>query len=396
MHPRRSAVSPLSTPRPAAERAGALLLLALAALGAGCAHAPPPPPPVVQEAPAGAPEAADPCELRGSPACRPWGDCAPREVLGAVCRRTVRAGESLIEMARQYDVGFNAIQAANPALDPFVPTPGAEVVIPTAWIVPRAAAPGTLLVNLSEMRLYLPPAEPGAPMTFPVGVGTSGWDTPLGAFKVIQKQVNPTWYPTASIRRENPEWPAAVPPGPDNPLGTHALRLSNPLLLIHGTDKPFGVGRKVSHGCLRLYPEDIPLLYQRVPVGARVTIVREPLKVGVHDGRVHVEAHRDEATRIDYLAEAKRLLARRGLLARVDARRLEAAVRACQGFPVDVTGEPPADGATGDPSIGEARRPSPPSPPPPPPGPQPPEPPPPPAAPSAPPRATPPPLRAAP
>lgn len=384
----RPSTSPLAPLRAAA------LLLVLAALGAGCAHAPPPA--AVEQIPAGAADAGDPCELRGSPACRPWGDCAPREVLGGVCRRTVRAGESLIEMARQYGVGFNVIQAANPALDAFVPTPGAPVVIPTAWIVPRSAAPGTLLVNLSEMRLYLTPADPGAPMTFPVGVGTGGWDTPLGTFKVIQKQVNPSWYPTASIRRENPEWPAVVPPGPDNPLGTHALRLSNPLLLIHGTDKPFGVGRKVSHGCLRLYPEDIPILYERVPVGTRVRIVREPVKVGEHAGRVYVEAHQDEAAGIDYLAEARRLLTRRALLGRVDARRLEAALRACQGIPVDVSGGPAAGGATGDPSAGEARTPWQPSPRTPPPGPQQPAPPPPPAAPSAPPPETPPPRRAAP
>jgi len=393
MHPIRSAVSPLST-HPFAPRRPGALLLALAAIGAGCAHVPLPADGA--ETTAGAPGATDPCELRGPPDCRPWGDCTLREVQGDVCSRPVKTGESLIEMARLYDVGFNAIQAANPALDPFVPTPGAAVVIPTAWIVPRAAVPGSLVVNLSEMRLYLSPPTSGAPMTFPVGVGSSGWDTPLGTFKVIQKQVNPSWYPTASIRRESPEWPAVVPPGPDNPLGTHALRLSGGLILIHGTDKPFGVGRKVSHGCLRLYPEDIPLLYERVPVGARVTIVREPVKVGVRDDRVFVEVHQDEAVPIDYLAEGKRLLARRGLLGRVDARRLEAAVRASQGVPVEVSEGRVADGATGDPSSGAARRPWPPSQPPPLPGPQPPAPPPPPAAPSAPPRATPPPLRAAP
>ncbi len=318
-----------------ASRGPGALLLVLAALGAGCAHAPPPADSV--ETPAGAATARDPCEVRGPVDCRPAGDCTPGEVLGDVCARTVKHGESLIEMARQYDVGFNAMQAANPALDPFVPDPGAAVIIPTAWIVPRAAAPGALLVNLSEMRLYLSPPSPGAPMSFPVGIGTSGWDTPLGTFKVIQKQVNPSWYPTASIRRESPEWPAVVPPGPDNPLGTHALRLSSGLILIHGTDKPFGVGRKVSHGCLRLYPEDIPHLYERVPVGTRVTIVREPVKVGVRGDRVYVEVHRDEAVRIDYLAEGKRLLERRGLLGRVDARRLEAAVQASMGIPVDVS-----------------------------------------------------------
>jgi L,D-transpeptidase ErfK/SrfK len=202
-----------------------------------------------------------------------------------------------------------------------------------------------VVVNLSEMRLYVSPISPGAPMTFPVGVGSDGWRTPLGSFDVIQKQTNPRWYPTASIRRENPDLPAVVPPGPDNPLGTHALRLSKGSILIHGTDTPFAVGRKASHGCLRLYPEDIPHLYERVAVGTRVVIVREPVKVGLRRGRVYVEAHADDDVRVDYLAEARRLLARRGLLERVDARKLDAAVRELRGIPMDVSADLSADGS---------------------------------------------------
>jgi L,D-transpeptidase ErfK/SrfK len=257
-------------------------------------------------------------------------------MIGTPCFRYVAPGESLIEMARQYDLGFNEIDEANPGLDAFVPTPGATVSIPTAWILPRVAKPGTLTVNLSEMRLYHFPRS-GVPMTFPVGVGSEGWTTPVGTFTVIQKQVNPRWYPPASIRREEPDLPAMVPPGPDNPLGTHALRLSRGSILIHGTDTPFAVGRKASHGCLRLYPEDIPVLYERVPVGTRVTIVREPVKVGVRAGRVHVEVHVDDDARIDNLAEAKRLLAKRGLLGSTDPKKLGAAVQESRGVPVDIS-----------------------------------------------------------
>jgi L,D-transpeptidase ErfK/SrfK len=130
-----------------------------------------------------------------------------------------------------------------------------------------------------------------------------------------------------------------VPPGPDNPLGTHALRLSRGSILIHGTDTPFAVGRKASHGCLRLYPEDIPILYERVPVGTTVTIVREPVKVGLREGRVFVEVHQDEDARIDYRAEATRLLKKRKLLGSVDADKLDAAVRGLAGFPVDVSAD---------------------------------------------------------
>jgi L,D-transpeptidase ErfK/SrfK len=314
-------------------RLGALLVLAVA--GAGCAHAPPAPEPVA--VPVVVPEPT--CEVSPSADCRPFGDCAPQEVIGRVCSRAVLPDESLIEMARRYDLGFNVLEAANPGLDAYVPTPGAKVTIPTAWIVPRAASPGTLVVNLSEMRLYLFPPSPGAPMSFPVGVGSEGWRTPVGSFKVIQKQEHPRWYPPASIRRENPDLPAIVPPGPDNPLGTHALRLSSGSLLIHGTDTPFAVGRKASHGCLRLYPEDIPYLYERVPVGTRVTIVREPVKVGLRENRVFVEVHADYDARVDYLAVAKRLLASRGLLERTDAGKLGAAVADRRGYPVDVSAD---------------------------------------------------------
>jgi len=281
--------------------------------------------------------AAPTCQAIQAADCGPSGDCSKVEVIGDVCFRAVLPDESLIEMARQYDLGFNEIEAANPGLDAFVPTVGATVAIPTAWILPRTRKPGTLVVNLSEMRLYQFPRVPGAPMMFPVGVGSEGWTTPLGSFSVIQKQVNPPWYPPASIRREEPDLPAMVPPGPDNPLGTHALRLSRGSILIHGTDKPFGVGRKASHGCLRLYPEDIPILFERVPVGTQVTIVREPVKVGVRAGRVYVEIHADEDSRLDPLAEANRLLTKRGLLGSADAQKLDAAVKEARGFPVDVS-----------------------------------------------------------
>ena len=271
-------------------------------------------------------------------AARPQ-DPAPAadEVLGGTGMHVVMEGESLVELARLYDVGFNEMAAANPRLDPWVPRAGATAVVPTEWILPDAASPGDIAVNLSEMRLYLLPEGGGAPVTFPVGVAVEPASTPLGTLTVVSKSVLPTWYPTASSRKEDPTLPAAVPPGPENPLGSHALRLSKYTLLIHGTNKPFGVGRKVSHGCLRLYPEDIPQLYELVPVGTRVHIVREPVKVGLRQGRVLVEAHEDDTFRGDALAEARRLLRRKGLLDRVDGTRLTDAIQARSGLPVDVT-----------------------------------------------------------
>lgn len=266
-------------------------------------------------------------------------DVVDEEVRGTVGTRIVQEGESLIEIARWHNVGFNAIEAANPGVDAFIPDEGTRVIIPTRFVIPRAAAPGSVTVNLSEMRLYYwPPGRERAGIAaFPVGVGMEGWHTPLGTFTVIAKTANPTWYPPASIRRDDPELPAKVPPGPDNPLGTHALRLSEGSILIHGTDEPYGIGRKASHGCIRLYPEDIPRLFELVPVKTRVTIVREPVKVGVRQGRVYLEVHDDPDARVDVRKELMRLLSKRGLSARVDTQRLDRVLEERRGIPVDVS-----------------------------------------------------------
>ncbi|ACL66438.1 ErfK/YbiS/YcfS/YnhG family protein [Anaeromyxobacter dehalogenans 2CP-1] len=261
------------------------------------------------------------------------------EVVGAIGAHRVGRGESLIEIARRYDLGFGEIAAANPRLDAFVPPPGTVATVPTAWILPAAAEAGTVVVNLSEMRLYYLRPGAGPLLSFPIGVAVEAGATPLGVLTVEQKLVSPTWYPTPAIRREDPELPAAVPPGPENPLGSHALRLSVPTLLIHGTNRPFGVGRRVSHGCIRLYPEDMPLLYRAVRVGTRVAIVREPVKVGVRDGRVLVEVHRDDAAAAAPGELAERLLRDRGVRERVDPGKLERALAARSGMPVDVSAE---------------------------------------------------------
>ena len=259
------------------------------------------------------------------------------ELIGAPGVHLIAPGESLIEIARLYDIGFNEIAAANPDLDPYVPTAGAIALVPTAWILPRAAAPGTVVVNLSEMRLYFIPGAGRPPITFPVGVAVEPHATPLGVLRIIEKSVAPTWYPTPAILEEDPTLPAVVPPGPENPLGSHALRLSSRTILIHGTNRPFGVGRKVSHGCIRLYPDDIRRLFRLVEIGTPVAIVREPVKVGLRQGRIYVEIHEDESVAVDPVREAVRLIAERGVLRDVDPRKLAGAIRASRGIPVNVT-----------------------------------------------------------
>ncbi len=249
--------------------------------------------------------------------------------------------ESLIELARKFDLGYNEIADANPGVDPFVPGAGKAVIVPLSWIIPDVQeAYDGIVINISELRLYYFFNHGGKRqvVTFPIGIGDQGSDTPLGSFRIVEKIVNPAWYVPASIRKEKPELPAVVPPGRDNPLGSHALRLSMPSILIHGTNKPWGVGRRVSHGCIRLYPEDIPKLFGMVAKDTPVTIVRQPVKIGVMGGKVYIELHRDDS--MNYEARFKMataLLMKKHLLGRVSSVKLLNALRDKRGFPVEIT-----------------------------------------------------------
>jgi len=249
----------------------------------------------------------------------------------------VENGESLIEIARKFNLGYNEIVAANPDIDPFLPPIGAIVKIPTTWILPEVALYDGIVINLSEMRLYyfyrLGSKE--FVKTFPIGIGREGYETPVGQFKIVQKLENPSWYVPASIRAEKPELPRVVPPGPDNPLGTHALRLSLNTYLIHGTNKPWGVGRRVSHGCIRLYPEDIPVLFGLVKNGVRVEIVRQPIKIGIKDNRVFIEVHEDDLD--THFNDASALIAKKNLLPLIDSNKLYRALRKKSGEPLDIS-----------------------------------------------------------
>lgn len=248
----------------------------------------------------------------------------------------VKKGESLIEIARIFDLGWNAISDANPGADPFLPPPGTTVLVPTMWILPDVPRGRGVVINISEMRLYFFLGKGTNLMTtFPIGVGDEGKETPVGEFRIIQKIVDPPWNVPESIREERPELPHVVPPGPDNPLGTHALRLSLPSVLIHGTNKPWAVGRRATHGCLRLYPEDIPRLFLLVGKHEKVTIVRQPVKAGIKSNRVFIEVHNDAG--VNYLREALKALGGKGLLGRIDQRKLMQALDNKSGIPVDIT-----------------------------------------------------------
>lgn len=206
--------------------------------------------------------------------------------------------DTLLDIARRNGVGQEEILLANPDVDRWLPGEGAEVVIPSRYVLPDTPREG-LVLNLPEMRLYYFP-EPAEGQvrevqTFPVSIGRMDWGTPLGATTVVRKQKDPPWYPPESIRKEHAEQgdplPRMVPPGPDNPLGRHAIRLGIPGYLIHGTNKAFGVGMRVSHGCVRMLPEDIEGLFPQVDRGTPVYIVNQPIKAGWYGGKLYLEVH---------------------------------------------------------------------------------------------------------
>lgn len=221
-----------------------------------------------------------------------------QDVIGEIRTTKARQEDTLLDIARAFDLGYQEIIHANPTVDRWLPGKDTQVVLPTRFILPDAPRDGIVL-NLPEMRLYYypkpRPGEPAVVITHPVSIGRMNWRTPLGTTQVVRKEKDPPWYPPASIRAEHAAkgdpLPDVVPGGPGNPLGLFALRLGIPGYLIHGTNKEYGIGMRVSHGCVRLYPEDIESLYQEVPVGTRVHIINQPVKLGRLNGVLYLESH---------------------------------------------------------------------------------------------------------
>lgn len=271
-------------------------------------------------------------------------------VIGELRYTMAWRGDSLLDIARAFDIGHDQIINANPRLNRWLPRVGAEVVIPSMYVLPPGERRGIVL-NLAELRLYYFPPGKKTVHTFPVSIGDYDWRTPQGTTKIIAKQVDPSWYPPQSIRKEHAEdgedLPPMIPGGdPDNPLGHFALRLGIPGYLIHGTDqrRSFGIGMRVSHGCIRLYPEDIEKLYTMVSIGTPVRIVDHPVKIGLRDDELFVEVHHplvdeevplfDPPTLEDVLRELDPFV-REGY--EVDLDRVEAAVRLGDGVPMSVS-----------------------------------------------------------
>lgn len=223
---------------------------------------------------------------------------ADQQLVGEPHHITTQYEDTLVQIARRYNLGYDEIRIANPSVDPWLPGQDTPLVLPTHFILPDAPRKG-IVINIAELRLYYYPkprsGELAKVVTYPISIGRGDWETPLATTKIISKIENPVWYPPESIRKEHTERgdPIAkiVPPGPDNPLGLFALKLDLPGYLIHGTNRPSGIGMQVTHGCIRMHPADIATLFHNVTVGAQVTIVNQMFKVGWFSNVLYLEAH---------------------------------------------------------------------------------------------------------
>ncbi|MGQ0429120.1 MAG: L,D-transpeptidase family protein [Gammaproteobacteria bacterium] len=224
-----------------------------------------------------------------------------QDVVGRLQVTVARHEDTFADIARRFNVGYGELVRANPGIDPWIPGAGTEIVLPTEFILPDAPREG-LVLNLAAMRLYYYPKRPkDAPkdgplevFTHPIGIGKVGWATPEGSTKIVSHAKDPVWTPPLSVRQEHAKdgdiLPDKVPPGPENPLGRHMMRLGWPSYLIHGTNKPPAVGMRASAGCIRLYPEDIARLFEMVPDGTKVTVVNQPYLLGWRGDRLYAQA----------------------------------------------------------------------------------------------------------
>lgn len=255
--------------------------------------------------------------------------------------------DTLVHLAREYGLGFVEMRAANPTLDPWIPGEGARVVLPTQSLLPDAPRQG-IVINLPEMKLYLYQGS-AAPIVYSISPGREGLNTPIGETTIISKKANPTWTPTPRMLKEDPTLKPFYEAGPDNPLGTHALYLGFPEIRIHGTNKPYAIGRRASSGCIRMYPEAIKDIFPRVPVGTKVTVVDQPVKVGWIGDKMYVEVSptQEQSLRVETDGELmtyeittedmKRITRKAGPLAdKIDWEAVRKAVREHRGYPVAV------------------------------------------------------------
>lgn len=285
------------------------VLLAACSLFGAFRHPAPPPPPPPPPAPPSLP----------LPVANERFELAPGQgIVGVVQVTKVGPDDTLSDIARRFNVGYQEIVRANPKVDPWLPGVDREVVVPTQFVLPQAPHTG-IVINIAAMRIfYYPPVKPGErPVVFthPIGIGKVGWRTPEGVTKIVRRQKDPTWRVPVSVRKEHHEngedLEPVIGPGPDNPLGKYAFYLQWPSYLIHGTNKPAGVGLRSSHGCIRLYPEDIEQFFNMVPIGTQVRVVNQPFLFGWQDNQLYLQPYGElEDDTRDWNKAQKKLLTR--------------------------------------------------------------------------------------
>ncbi len=312
------------------------MIVGVAALGvmAGCSwvrspeREPPPPPPPLQKITA--------FDVR----IPRRGELPP--LVGQMQTYRIAPKDTLLDVARNAGLGFQEVKDANRYVDEWIPPAGEDVAVPTRWILP-AARPQGIVVNVPEMRMFMFPQHtaPGQHVpvrTWAIAIGADDTPSPTGSFRVTSKDKNPTWYVPDSIYKTMEKKRRVIPPGPNNPMGEYRIRLSKGLYSIHGTDTPWAIGRQTTHGCIRLYPEDIGELYALVKPSTGGTLVYEPVKLGMDEGQVYVEVHEDVYKRFPSLErEAFRLVRQAGVEPLIDPERLRQAVRERRGMPIDIT-----------------------------------------------------------
>jgi len=262
-------------------------------------------------------------------------DPSAATVIGASQDYVITKKDTLLDIARNFDLGYNEMALAYPTIDPWLTPAGETLSNPTAWVLPSVSNKG-IVINVPELRLYLFFTDIKMVKTYPIGIGILDSPTPLGRFTIIEKTKDPTWNIPLTLQEEYGR--ESMPPGPDNPLGAYRLRLSQYDVGIHGTNIPWGVGRLVSHGCIRLYPEDIEELFNEVKVGTPVEIIYEPVKIGFKEGHIFVEVHPDLYHVItDLFIDTARKLFIYQLWEEIDVDLLGKAVEEHKGIPVDIT-----------------------------------------------------------
>ena len=286
-----------------------------------------------------------------------WQTSAEAAVVGRDQVYIARHEDTLLDIARRFGMGLAELRLANPGVDIWLPGEGSAIRLPSRFILPEAPRSG-LVVNVAEMRVYYFPKDQSIVRTWPISIGRVGWETPLGETSIVRKKARPTWYPPDSIREEaaragNP-LPRVVGPGPDNPLGSHALYLGFPQYLIHGTNKPFSIGMRVSHGCVRMYPEHIVELYELVEPGTPVTLVHQGVKAGWAGEELYLEVHPDvgvpdEESRPSMTEVVSSLIAATLEVEApptLDWKRVEEVLTTANGIPIEVASRPtvPATG----------------------------------------------------